>query len=219
MTTDRLWYYIIVATAGHDTTSFALSGGMEQLVRDPDQLAVLRDDPALVNNGRRRDDPLDVAGPPLHALRASRRRQYGGVDIPAGGRVLLCRTRRPTATRTFSSTLITSTSRRSDVDKLLSLRRRRPLLPRRSIRAPRAAHHARQAEPSSSITSSSPARRSTATRSSCPASSTSRSLTRFGRFQRLWFWLRNWSLASQCHNQNPGARILVMELVAGKPMS
>src|SRR5690606_20146398 len=25
----RLWYYIIVATAGHDTTSFALSGGME----------------------------------------------------------------------------------------------------------------------------------------------------------------------------------------------
>lgn len=44
---ERLWYYIIVATAGHDTTSFALSGGFDQLLRHPDQLEALRTDPDL----------------------------------------------------------------------------------------------------------------------------------------------------------------------------
>lgn len=47
---ELLWYYIIVATAGHDTTSFAFSGGMEQLLRHPDQLRALQDDPSLAQN-------------------------------------------------------------------------------------------------------------------------------------------------------------------------
>src|SRR3546814_16701208 len=46
---ERPWYYIIVAPAGHDTTSFALSGGMERFVADPSQLWALRDDPELLN--------------------------------------------------------------------------------------------------------------------------------------------------------------------------
>jgi cytochrome P450 len=37
----RLWYFIIIATAGHDTTSFALSGGLEALARDPEQFRAL----------------------------------------------------------------------------------------------------------------------------------------------------------------------------------
>src|SRR5690606_15254766 len=46
----RLWYYVIVATAGHDTTSYALAGGMEALLHDPDQLWALREgDKAVVN--------------------------------------------------------------------------------------------------------------------------------------------------------------------------
>lgn len=44
---ERLWYYIIVATAGHDTTSFALSGGLHELLENPDQLAALKADPGL----------------------------------------------------------------------------------------------------------------------------------------------------------------------------
>ena len=48
--TERLWYYIIVATAGHDTTSYAMSGGLEQLLRHPDQLRMLQDDPSLMVN-------------------------------------------------------------------------------------------------------------------------------------------------------------------------
>jgi cytochrome P450 len=44
----RLWYYIIVATAGHDTTSYGLSGGLEALLRHPDQLAQVWADPDLI---------------------------------------------------------------------------------------------------------------------------------------------------------------------------
>ncbi|HBX77665.1 MAG TPA: cytochrome P450 [Acidimicrobiaceae bacterium] len=47
---ERLWYYIIVATAGHDTTSFSASGGLEQLLRHPDQLRALQEDPSLIVN-------------------------------------------------------------------------------------------------------------------------------------------------------------------------
>ena len=46
----RFWYYVIVATAGHDTTSFGLSGGVELLLRHPAQLAELQADPSLTNN-------------------------------------------------------------------------------------------------------------------------------------------------------------------------
>ncbi|MBL8774333.1 MAG: cytochrome P450 [Acidimicrobiales bacterium] len=48
--TELLWYYIIVATAGHDTTSFAFAGGMEQLLRHPDQLRAVQQDPSLAQN-------------------------------------------------------------------------------------------------------------------------------------------------------------------------
>jgi len=48
--TESLWYYIIVATAGHDTTSYSMSGGLEQLLRHPDQLRLLQNDPTLIVN-------------------------------------------------------------------------------------------------------------------------------------------------------------------------
>jgi len=48
--TESLWYYIIVATAGHDTTSYSMSGGLEQLLRHQDQLRLLQDDPTLIVN-------------------------------------------------------------------------------------------------------------------------------------------------------------------------
>jgi cytochrome P450 len=43
-------YYVIVATAGHDTTSSSLAGGLEALIRHPDQLRALKADPSLVDN-------------------------------------------------------------------------------------------------------------------------------------------------------------------------
>jgi hypothetical protein len=45
---DLLGYFGILATAGHDTTSSTISGGLQALVEHPDQLQRLRDDISLV---------------------------------------------------------------------------------------------------------------------------------------------------------------------------
>lgn len=47
---ETMGYYVIVATAGHDTTSSAMSGGMHALIEDQDQLRMLQDNPDLMNN-------------------------------------------------------------------------------------------------------------------------------------------------------------------------
>ena len=47
---ETLGYYVIVATAGHDTTSSAMAGGLEALLRNPEQLAKLQANPELINN-------------------------------------------------------------------------------------------------------------------------------------------------------------------------
>jgi cytochrome P450 len=84
----ELWYFIIVATAGHDTTSYALSGGLEALLRHPDQLAALSDDPALVTNAT--EEIIRWTSPVRHFMRyAQEDTQVHGVDVAAGERVLL----------------------------------------------------------------------------------------------------------------------------------
>ncbi len=45
---DTMSYYVIVATAGHDTTRNAITGGLLALIENPDQLARLRDHPDLM---------------------------------------------------------------------------------------------------------------------------------------------------------------------------
>lgn len=114
----RLWYYVIVATAGHDTTSFALSGGMEALLRDPAQLAALHDEPDLITNAT--DEIIRWTSPVRHFLRyATRDTEVGGVAIPEGGRVLLSY---PSANR--DEDVFADSGRfdirRTDADRLLS---------------------------------------------------------------------------------------------------
>ncbi len=41
-------YYVITATAGHDTTSSTAAGGLLQLIRNPGELAKLKADPSLI---------------------------------------------------------------------------------------------------------------------------------------------------------------------------
>ena len=85
---ETLWYYIIVATAGHDTTSYALSGGWEALLRNPDQLARLQQDPGLVGNAA--EEMIRWTAPVRHFLRyAQTDVEVGGVVVPEGERVLL----------------------------------------------------------------------------------------------------------------------------------
>jgi cytochrome P450 len=86
---ERLWYYIIVATAGHDTTSFALAGGLEALLGQPEQLDGLRvgGDDAIVAAS---DELIRWTTPVRHFLRyATEPVTIRGVEVPAGGRVLL----------------------------------------------------------------------------------------------------------------------------------
>ncbi|MEM9562401.1 MAG: cytochrome P450 [Actinomycetota bacterium] len=42
---ETMGYYVIVATAGHDTTSSAMAGGMHALIEHPDELVKLKEDP------------------------------------------------------------------------------------------------------------------------------------------------------------------------------
>jgi cytochrome P450 len=115
---ERLWYYIIVATAGHDTTSYALSGGMEALLRDTQQLWAIRDDPELAVNAA--DECIRWTSPVRHFLRyATEDIEFGGITIPKDGRVLLSY---PSANRdeeVFDRSM-TFDVRRSDADRLLS---------------------------------------------------------------------------------------------------
>ena len=45
---EAVGYYVLIATAGHDTTSSAIAGGVHALIDHPDQLERLRRDPSLV---------------------------------------------------------------------------------------------------------------------------------------------------------------------------
>ncbi|MBU8809423.1 cytochrome P450 [Mycolicibacterium goodii] len=45
---DTLSYYVIVASAGHDTTKDAISGGLHALIGNPGELARLKADPGLM---------------------------------------------------------------------------------------------------------------------------------------------------------------------------
>ena len=115
---ERLWYYIIVATAGHDTTSFALAGGFEQLARAPEQLWSVRGDEDRIANAA--DEMIRWTSPVRHFLRYANVPQVvGGVDIPVGGRVLLSY---PSANR--DEDVFADPDRfdvaRADADKLLS---------------------------------------------------------------------------------------------------
>jgi cytochrome P450 len=115
---ERLWYYIIVATAGHDTTSFALSGGMEAMLRDPSQFAALQADPDLVVNAT--DECIRWTTPVRHFLRyATEPATIRGVDFAPGDRVLLSY---PSANRDADVFVdpMTFDVRRPDADKLLS---------------------------------------------------------------------------------------------------
>jgi cytochrome P450 len=83
-----LWYFTIVATAGHDTTSFALSGGLEALLRHPDQVHRLQDDPSMVVNAV--EEMIRWTSPVRHFLRyLTEPAVLSGTEIPAGDRLLL----------------------------------------------------------------------------------------------------------------------------------
>ena len=67
---DTLGHYVIIATAGHDTTSNAISGGMLALLEHPGQLELLRAHPELIDNAA--DEFIRYVSPVKHFMRTCR---------------------------------------------------------------------------------------------------------------------------------------------------
>ena len=141
---EAVGYYVIIATAGHDTTSAAISGGLAALLAHPDQLRRLQDDPALVATAV--EEMFRYVSPVKQFMRTATSEQVlGGVTIPEGGAVLLsfpAANRDPgrvSRDRTPSTWLAPEPAHR--------VRVRRPLLPRDPPRPPRDASVLRRADP------------------------------------------------------------------------
>ena len=85
---EQLGYYIIAATAGHDTTSNSMSGGMQALIENPDQLERLQNDPSLMATAV--DEMIRWTSPVKHFMRtATEDYTINGTTIKAGQDVLL----------------------------------------------------------------------------------------------------------------------------------
>jgi cytochrome P450 len=81
-------YYVITATAGHDTTAAAMAGGLHALIEHPDQLARLQSDPGLMNTAV--DEMIRWVTPVKHFMRtATEDHSVRGKTIKAGESVLL----------------------------------------------------------------------------------------------------------------------------------
>jgi cytochrome P450 len=66
---ETMGYYTIVATAGHDTTSSAITGGMQALAEHPDQLDMLRSNPAYLATAA--DEMIRYTSPVRHFMRTA----------------------------------------------------------------------------------------------------------------------------------------------------
>ncbi|CAB4580754.1 MAG: cytochrome P450 [Actinomycetes bacterium] len=64
---EQISYYVIVATAGHDTTASAMAGGLQALIEHPDQLARLQADPSLLPSAV--DEMIRWVTPVKHFMR------------------------------------------------------------------------------------------------------------------------------------------------------
>jgi cytochrome P450 len=85
---EAVGYYVLIATAGHDTTSSALSGGLHALLEHPDQWRRLSDDPRLVPTAV--EEMIRWVSPVKQFMRtATADTEVRGVPIAKGESVLL----------------------------------------------------------------------------------------------------------------------------------
>jgi len=85
---DQISYFIIAATAGHDTTSATVAGGMKALIEHPEQLQKLRDNPGLYNSAAR--EMIRWTSPVRHMMRTTTRdEEFRGQRIKAGENLCL----------------------------------------------------------------------------------------------------------------------------------
>jgi cytochrome P450 len=80
---ERMGYYVIIATAGHDTTAAAMAGGLRALAENPEQLRLLQDQPELLANAV--DEMLRWTAPVRHFMRTAQIDvEIAGTDVSKG---------------------------------------------------------------------------------------------------------------------------------------
>jgi len=80
---DLISYFIITATAGHDTTSATTGGGMKALMEFPDQMQTLRNNPDLAKSAAK--EMIRWVSPVRHMMRtAIEEAEFHGKTIKAG---------------------------------------------------------------------------------------------------------------------------------------
>lgn len=85
---EKMGYYTIVATAGHDTTSASMAEGMAQLARHPEQLAMLQEQPDLMKNAV--EEMIRMASSVRHFMRTAQEdTEVGGQQIKKGDWLML----------------------------------------------------------------------------------------------------------------------------------
>jgi len=85
---DTLSYYVITASAGHDTTSAGIAGGLRALLEHPDQLARLQNDMSLM--GTAVEEMIRWVVPVKEFMRTAQEdTEVRGVPIKKGDAVLL----------------------------------------------------------------------------------------------------------------------------------
>lgn len=89
-TLELMSYYIIIATAGHDTTSSTIAGGLLALLQNPPEMARLRADPAILAAGGV-DEMVRWVTPVKHFFRtAVEDYELRGKTIRAGEHLMMC---------------------------------------------------------------------------------------------------------------------------------
>lgn len=85
---DQISYFIITATAGHDTTSATIGGGMKALMEFPEQMRKLQDNPDLCHSAAR--EMIRWVSPVRHMIRtATEDAEFQGQTIRAGEQLAL----------------------------------------------------------------------------------------------------------------------------------
>jgi cytochrome P450 len=85
---DTISYYVIVASAGHDTTSAAIAGGLTALLEHRDQLARLQGDLSLM--GTAVEEMIRWVAPVKEFMRTAQAdTEVRGVSIKKGDSILL----------------------------------------------------------------------------------------------------------------------------------
>ncbi len=86
---EMVSYFVIVATAGHDTTAASIGGGLLGMLRHPDQMAALKNDLGLLTTAS--EEFIRWTAPVKHFMRTPNIDvEWHGRTVKAGEAIMLC---------------------------------------------------------------------------------------------------------------------------------